>query len=252
VLSYDFTSSFTIGEGRKASEDIYVTLNMSLYSWLTILRKTFAREMDQANAAADVRTGSGTSASQSLAGRRKALDPLVIPSQIDVLTASPEPLERTRARSPYGSISRPHARSTASLPAIAHSPDTEHRSPETTSPSSRHPTRPLSPSHLQSPLITSVPSDGPATSSTAKPSQTSIIYEPRQRHIERLTMRQLGDATPDVMHPFFMKKAGFSLEDSLPQYVHEYATVPTESIMKMLLKIYSKQLNVDQIPDTQP
>jgi hypothetical protein len=69
-----------------------------------------------------------------------------------------------------------------------------------------------------------------------------IVYEPRRREIERLTMRQLGEATPDVMHPFFMKKAGFSLEDALPQYVHEYATVPLEEIMKALLELYSKQL----------
>ena len=55
-------------------------------------------------------------------------------------------------------------------------------------------------------------------------------------------MRQLGEATPDVMHPFFMKKAGFNLEDSLPQYVHEYATVPLEEIMDVLFKLYSQQL----------
>jgi hypothetical protein len=55
-------------------------------------------------------------------------------------------------------------------------------------------------------------------------------------------MRQLGDATPDVMHPFWIKKAGFSLEDSLPIYVNEYATTPLEEIMEILLKIYSRQL----------
>jgi len=69
-----------------------------------------------------------------------------------------------------------------------------------------------------------------------------IVYLPRNRRIERLTMRQLGEATPDVMHPFFMKKSGFNLEDSLPQYVHEYATIPLEEIMEVLLKLYSKQL----------
>ena len=37
-------------------------------------------------------------------------------------------------------------------------------------------------------------------------------------------------------------QAGFNLEDSLPQYVHEYATMPTEEIMKALLKLYTKQL----------
>jgi len=44
------------------------------------------------------------------------------------------------------------------------------------------------------------------------------------------------------MHPFFMKKAGFNLEDSLPQYVHEYASGPLEEIMEVLLKLYSQQL----------
>jgi len=69
-----------------------------------------------------------------------------------------------------------------------------------------------------------------------------FIYRPKKRHIERLTMRQLGEATPDVMHPFFMKKAGFNLEDALPQYVNEYATGPLEEIMQVLLKLYSRQL----------
>jgi len=48
------------------------------------------------------------------------------------------------------------------------------------------------------------------------------------------------------MHPFFMKKSGFNLEESLPQYVHEYATAPLEEIMEMLLKLYSHQLTSRQ------
>jgi hypothetical protein len=56
-------------------------------------------------------------------------------------------------------------------------------------------------------------------------------------------MRQLGEATPDVMHPFFTKKSGFNLEDALPQYVHEYATMPIEEITRALLKLYSRQLS---------
>ncbi len=90
-------------------------------------------------------------------------------------------------------------------------------------------------------LTTAVPPAAPSSVPNGKKA-TGLVYEPRERKIERLTMRQLGEATPDVMHPFFMKKAGFNLEDSLPQYVHEYATLPTEEIMKALLKLYSKQL----------
>ena len=85
---------------------------------------------------------------------------------------------------------------------------------------------------------------------TAKKS-SEIVYRPRLRRIERLTVRQLGEATPDVMHPFFTKKAGFNLEESLPQYVHEYATLPLEEIMSALMKVYSKQLRSSKSPFTE-
>jgi len=91
-----------------------------------------------------------------------------------------------------------------------------------------------------------VPFPIPDTLPTNPVKRNGTHYEPRERSIERLTMRQLGEATPDVMHPFFMKKAGFNLEDALPQYVHEYATSPLEEIMEILLKIYSRQLKTDK------
>jgi hypothetical protein len=87
------------------------------------------------------------------------------------------------------------------------------------------------------------PSTAPGSSSG--PGKLTLVYEPRERKIQRLTMRQLGQATPDVMHPFF-KKSGFNLEDSLPQYVHEYATMPLEEIMEALLTLYSRQLRPDR------
>ncbi|KAJ7901907.1 hypothetical protein B0H14DRAFT_3080144 [Mycena olivaceomarginata] len=112
VLEYDFNSRFNRQEGTQSFEDIYISLNVSLYSWLTLLRKNLSREMDQVRATAEWRTS--------------------------VAAAAPP--------------------------------------------------------------------------------------------------------QPDVMHPFFMKKAGFNLEDSLPQYVNEYATGPLENIMEVLLKLYSRQL----------
>lgn len=66
-------------------------------------------------------------------------------------------------------------------------------------------------------------------------------YVARSRHISRLKIRQLGDATPDILHPFFSKQAGFNIEEELPAYIHEYATVPLEQIMKALIKVYSRQ-----------
>ncbi|KAL0573201.1 Macrophage colony-stimulating factor 1 receptor [Marasmius crinis-equi] len=176
-LNYDFDSQFIRGQSVREDEDIYITLNVGLYSWLTVLRKTLTREMDQVKAAAEWR---------------------VIPS--------------------------------------------------TTPARKFDPTSPLSPTKAST-----LPADLDGTPATAAPSVSeqkdptpgdTLVYWPGKRSIERLTMRQLGDATPDVMHPFFMKKAGFSLEDSLPQYVHEFATTPLEKIHEVLLKLYSKQLLV--------
>ncbi|KAL6305048.1 hypothetical protein BKA93DRAFT_731948 [Sparassis latifolia] len=254
VLGYDFSSKFTIKKGTKDSEDIYITLNMSLYSWLTLLRKTFAREMEQVQAAADIRAGPSALVQQAAMNRRKALDPLLIPAdrRSDILSMTPEPVETVKPRSPRGPISLPHSYSTPSLPAALRSSDGGLGSPDLVASPLKLPISPPSLSRPTYPGMSTTFSDTltalPLPKTTTTP---GIIYEPHHRVIERLTMRQLGEATPDVMHPFFMKKAGFSLEDSLPQYVHEYATIPTESIMHVLLKLYSKQLSVDDLTNTQ-
>jgi len=72
-------------------------------------------------------------------------------------------------------------------------------------------------------------------------------YVARSREITRPKVRQLGDATPDILHPFFSKQAGFNIEEELPAYIHEYATVPLEQLMKVLLKIYSRQFKYAQL-----
>lgn len=43
-------------------------------------------------------------------------------------------------------------------------------------------------------------------------------------------MGQLGEAAPDVTHLLCIRKAGFNLEVSLLQYIHNYATLPIEII----------------------
>lgn len=229
-------------------EDIYITLNMSLYSWLTLLRKTFTREMDQVQASADVRAATGLSHSTALR-RNKIPEPL----QIDK-DAIPS---RTRLTSPPP-VSPPAAKRMS----LQHTKSTPSRFSTTSPTGSDFVISPISTSSQSSstaipaikfPTTSSPVEDKPPQSRPPSPGLPSskkaagISYRPRQRTIERLTLRQLGEATPDVMHPFFMKTAGFSLEDSLPQYVHEYATMPTEEIMKALLKLYSKQLKVESL-----
>ncbi|KDR75835.1 hypothetical protein GALMADRAFT_156774 [Galerina marginata CBS 339.88] len=226
TLTYDFHSEFIRRAGMKAFEDIYITLNMSLYSWLTVLRKNLTREMEQVRAAEDWRNSMSTVSTTIVTGgtqRKKKI---------------PEPLSLTD--SPR-SATLPTAGSTGLSPFAPSSARYGWMDPTRAPQSSREQSlSPLAQTLSPFPSMKEAPEE-PATLQ-GPPKRPTMIYKVRNRHIERLTMRQLGEATPDVMHPFFMKKAGFNLEDSLPQYVHEYATNPLEEIMEVLLKLYSQQL----------
>ncbi|KAH9858939.1 hypothetical protein C2E23DRAFT_880346 [Lenzites betulinus] len=258
VLAYDFKSSFEKA-GVTDAEDIYISLNMALYSWLTVLRKTFAREMEQVQASMEARVAVGVASSASggaqtmLSHRKKNHDSAATNTPSNDDASAPESVGpfRTRPRA-RGSIS------TRTVPLAAHSMDDISLSAPLAP--LRISTTTAGPAKIVSPISATSSMDAGSAASGSGPAGASVpaaakktkglIYEPHDRKIERLTMRQLGEATPDVMHPFFMKKAGFNLEDSLPQYVHEYATMPTEEIMKALLKLYSKQLTrgVDEPP----
>ena len=226
-LVYDFHSEFIRREGMKEFEDIYITLNVSLYSWLTVLRKNLTREMDQVRSEVWRTSMGSVSATSTASGalRKKVPEPL---SLVDSPKSGNLP-----SGSAFLSTSGPSSTRFGWLePAKSPTPARELLSPI----SILAPT-PASPVPFPSGKITAEPQTSQGLSK--KP---ELIYHPRIRHIERLTMRQLGEATPDVMHPFFMKKAGFNLEDSLPQYLNEYATGPLEEIMEVLLKLYSRQL----------
>ncbi|KAK0195692.1 hypothetical protein F5146DRAFT_1101121 [Armillaria mellea] len=208
VLDYDFRSVFVRRTGMRDFEDIYITLNVGLYAWLTVQRKNLSREMEQVQTAAEWR-GALTAPANISSTRRKGVDTPDTPRSATVPRPPRPPSPTTTARSASAATS-----SFASPP----------------------------PTGRSASVPTSADDDADTAVSPLPAPHKGIIYRHHDRFIERLTMRQLGDATPDVMHPFFMKKAGFSLEDSLPQYVHEYATVPLEQIMEALLKLYSRQL----------
>ncbi|KAG6911117.1 hypothetical protein DXG01_003857 [Tephrocybe rancida] len=220
TLVYDFHSEFVRQEDNREYKDIYITLNVSLYSWLTVLRKNLTREMEQVKASTDWRALLNTSSAQ-IGGYKKKPEPLNLAPNSPRSSTMPSPL--TRPFSPFSPTTA--LKSSMGGPMGLSSPTSSTMlSPRGVSPG---------------------PQDFPSIQSqTVNPTtkHAGIMYQPRSRHIERLTMRQLGEATPDVMHPFFMKKAGFNLEDSLPQYVNEYATRPLEEIMEVLLKLYSRQL----------
>lgn len=229
TLVYDFHSEFIRRAGMKAFEDIYITLNMSLYSWLTGLRKNLTRELDQVRATEDWRTSVNNL-------------PAVVPP-------SSGPGRKKRVPEPLALTDSPRS---ATLPSTISSPQllSPSRTPYSARPAQGKTPRetPLSPlaqtvlSPSSSRMVTPSVSQDESSIMQDQAKNSSVAYKPRNRHIERLTMRQLGEATPDVMHPFFMKKAGFNLEDSLPQYVNEYAAVPLQEILEVLLKLYSQQL----------
>jgi hypothetical protein len=241
TLVYDFHSEFIRRAGMKAFEDIYITLNMSLYSWLTVLRKNLTRELDQVRATEDWRTSVNhlpTVAPGGGPGRKKRV---------------PEPLALTdspRSATLPSTTSSPHLLSPTRTPYSAR--PAQVKTPRETALSPLAQTTVASPSSSR--MVTPSASQDESTILQDRIKNSSIVYQPRDRHIERLTMRQLGEATPDVMHPFFMKKAGFNLEDSLPQYVNEYAAAPLQEILEVLLKLYSQQLlsNKKTIPPESP
>ncbi|KAG2364907.1 hypothetical protein BDR07DRAFT_1557955 [Suillus spraguei] len=212
-IDYKFYSSFVRGKGTKEYEDIYISLNVALYSWLTGLRKNLTRELEQVQGSQDSRA-----------------------------TAEPPPymdLAQIDASNPTSSTSSPP------LPEKAPSlglKTTAAVSLQLPSELFVHPPLPSSQARSLPDLLDPSALLPPPTAMK----NVAVVYRTRDRKIERLTMRQLGEATPDVMHPFFMKTAGFNLEDSLPQYVHEYATIPLEEIMEALLKLYSKQLRTNK------
>ncbi|EIN11333.1 hypothetical protein PUNSTDRAFT_98433 [Punctularia strigosozonata HHB-11173 SS5] len=220
VLIYDFYSRFLRGATRGSGDDIYISLNVSLYSWLTVLRKNFTREMDDALKVKQT----GSSPAMPAPVQRKF----------------PEPIPMGRTRQTLESQPSPDALSPL-LPAFNLNQGSKQRAQDPSPPGS--PTvAAMSGSDDGSPTQASVTLTAAPAEEAASGSSRNVIYRPRHRQIERLTMRQLGEATPDVMHPFFMKKAGFNLEESLPQYVHEYATIPMEEIMEALLELYGRQL----------
>ncbi|VDB95270.1 unnamed protein product [Peniophora sp. CBMAI 1063] len=313
VLEYDFFSKFVRdipahrdvpkegdskiirpkkGKGdSRDGEDIFITLNVALYSWLQQLRKNLTREMEQVQGAAELRATATPGNSMSNAGRRRStITDSGPPPELGLRGSLSPTTQRTRSPPRMPNLATSSRPASLSPPSPTHSQKEHRRVFSLTSLTSWSPqSPPQSPPKIQTqssadanrnlpPLDTGVlgpafdlvaspaPKSGtstaasppsplsqaPSTSSTipsplngAQPSQSAtgaLEYRHKDRVIERLNMRQLGEATPDVMHPFFMKKAGFSLEDSLPQYVHEFATVPVESVMQALLKLYSKQL----------
>lgn len=75
---------------------------------------------------------------------------------------------------------------------------------------------------------------------TLKVGMGGLTYHCLSRTIETPKLHQLGAASPDL--ETFKQWTNISIRDSLPVWVHEYATVPIEQIMRTLLEVYMNQL----------
>ena len=249
TLPYDFISNFVRQEGVRG-ENISISLNISLYSWLTVLRKTLSRELKRARDVSDWRTTVVSPPNISIPRMAspdiqnqpyfQSLDEAVSPSGSISGSSRPSSPVRSKSTDSKFPTQKGHRRGSQQWdvpPIITDPSEFQKRSGAVEDTSTRAPAQQTSTSGEAS--------EKPAPPESAGPPKKGkeIIYSMRSRQIERLTVRQLGEATPDVMHPFFTKRAGFNLEESLPQYVHEYATLPVEEIMKALVKVYSKQLS---------
>ncbi|THH20420.1 hypothetical protein EW146_g951 [Bondarzewia mesenterica] len=258
TIEYDFVSQFDRKKGIKDQEDIYITLNVALYSWLTVLRKNLARQMDQVQSNSDWKVGV-TPIASPVVPRKKTVEPSMPPPEFglkDAGTTGTAPRPRSPAPPSALLLSPPSpvkaiAKSTSPMGQPNIESDADALGPaiildSSQKPSTQDSVSALPVSQISSPTPLTGPSASISPAARTSSMQPGVVYHARDRHIERLNMRQLGEATPDVMHPFFMKKAGFNLEDSLPQYVHEYATMPIDEITRALLKLYSKQLDAPE------
>jgi hypothetical protein len=250
VLEYDFVSQFARGDMTAARrEDIFITLNMALYSWLTLLRKNLAREMNQAQAQGSVDRRPavgllmGTPSGTSTPRRRRTMTESS-PPDLSNLTAD-RPISPRPTRAPTHKTTF----SMSAMPSVSDAGEGQTLGPpvDLLTPSRFRAAASTPPLNVQmtgsAPTNVQPPPSPIAPAASSSGNASGLVYQPRHRRIERLHMRQLGEATPDVMHPFFTKKAGFNLEEALPQYVHEYATMPIEEMTRALLRLYSRQLS---------
>jgi len=102
------------------------------------------------------------------------------------------------------------------------------------------PPSPTQGSKSAAPSLRRTPSIASQAPSAAE-SEDALKYESIRTDIATPSFQQLR-ANPGVSHDTFKGLTGFDVKGDLPKWVHMYATVPIESIMKILLKIYVQRL----------
>jgi hypothetical protein len=71
-----------------------------------------------------------------------------------------------------------------------------------------------------------------------------LNYKCVDQHIDTPKLHALGAASPDL--ETFKQWTNINIQEEMPKWIHEYATVPIEQIMKVLLEVYVKQLKAGE------
>lgn len=211
-LPYDFDSTFVRRDGQTNMENINISFNISLYSWLTHLRKTFAREIKRAQDISEWRVGNAT----VVAGRPRQGSTDLASSPVSA--NNDQPRSPARSRSSSRSRAPPPLRSRSVESVILSQPMKNQTEKFPGYPSKSGPNDPTGfvdeitdepTSSTQLPSPSDKATEKGSTAEAPPKKSTDLLFLSRSRKIERLTVRQLGEATPDVMHPFFYEESRF-------------------------------------------
>lgn len=66
-----------------------------------------------------------------------------------------------------------------------------------------------------------------------------LLYEPARTTIESPPYKLFDE---EMVNQFFSRFTNINVKSDLPQWVHQYATVPIETAMKLLLSVYAQRL----------
>ncbi|KAG9009804.1 hypothetical protein FRB93_005075 [Tulasnella sp. JGI-2019a] len=84
----------------------------------------------------------------------------------------------------------------------------------------------------------------PSTLGDSELTKPSLTYHSISTKIDQPRFRRFDmmNADPEAVGKTFKSMTGLSVKRDMPKWVHEYATVPIESVMKILLRIYAHRL----------
>lgn len=205
-IDYIFRSTFPRPKERSGPHLIYIALDFTRYEQLIAMQNSFRYEMEKAQ---------NEAAEMDRTGKKSSVS-----RRTSVSKRGPDPKDTNQPSEPVVQTSEPNL-----------------------SPVLVQPPSPSKPTEAQ--LTTSLSKKASASSDFAVgPTPKLITYNSVERVVETPKLQLLGEASPDF--DTFKQWTNIGIKESLPIWIHEYATAPLEQIMKVLLELYIKQLKPEE------